>query len=187
MELIDYGSCGSSSCSPCSNCTKLKGCANGVPYLVLINQTETGVITTYINLNDSSVSSTAPAGFNTGDCVIPERNLIGGVMKVTDNPLSDGTTEYPTGFDFGQLPEISAGTHRLRSFSYKIYWNGTGEFLDIEFADTGTRYHYDDAFYHGTSRMFSEDTHLDLQYGNKIIFNTRGRSFFEINYTLEQI
>jgi hypothetical protein len=171
-------------------------CVGGVQWFVaeqilFNNVTQTEVLTKiYKQGANGAVVTTAPSGtIVDGSCEVPEtpKNLLGGVLKVTDNPLGDGTTEYPSGFVLQDLPEIQNGTHKLRSFSYKIYWNNIGEFLEVNFADTNSIYHYDDIFYHATSRFFGEDTINDNQILPKIVFSTKGRSFFEINYLLEEI
>lgn len=168
---------------------RVQGCDGGVSvskWVAKIDGVPTGTV---YYTDDTTNAVVTPTSWTEGSCIVPvlTKNLIGGVLKVTDSFLGDGTTEYPSGFVLSDIPELQNGTHKLRSFAYKIYWNNPGEFLRVTFADTNTVYHYDDIFYHATSRFFGEDTQLDDQYLSKILFETKGRSFFEINYTLEQI
>lgn len=65
MELIQNLD---SNCEPCSNCTKLTGCADGVPYMELINLSGGTSVVTWVNLINGSVSTTAPANFAVGAC-----------------------------------------------------------------------------------------------------------------------
>jgi hypothetical protein len=138
----------------------------------------------FVNFDEKNIKTSCPV-----KAIVPEvkKKLIGGVLKVTNNSLGDGTTEMPSGWDFSQLPEIVAGTHTLRSFAYKIFWEMTGSFLRVEFTATSSIYHYDNIFYQGSAKAFGEDTTLDLKIDDKVIFTTLGESFFEINYVLETI
>ena len=128
-----------------------------------------------VNWNNYSITETEKIGW-------VEKKVISGVYKITNNPVADGTTELPNGFTLSNITEIINGTHKLISFSYKIYWNSSGEYLEVYFDDTGSTYHYDDIFYHGSSKEFSASN-----LGNIITFTTRGKSFFELTVQLQEI
>lgn len=67
ITLVDYDA--QTSCSSCNSCTKIKGCAAGVPYLQIIETNETSPANvTFINLLTGAVTTVAPVGYTTGEC-----------------------------------------------------------------------------------------------------------------------
>lgn len=76
-------------CKECETCTKLIGCANGVPYMELINLAGGTTVVTWVNLETGAVFSTLPVNFQVGECP-PEMD----VDIISDCDLS--TTTVPT-------------------------------------------------------------------------------------------
>jgi hypothetical protein len=98
-----------SNCESNCGCTKIKGCANGIPYLEIITSVNNVISINFINLNTGTQSSTPPLNYVTGDCktcktgyrivqnLIAGNNVINHNLNLSNVPVIVETRDNVTG------------------------------------------------------------------------------------------
>ncbi|MGL4977950.1 MAG: hypothetical protein ACRC5G_08040 [Cetobacterium sp.] len=94
MELIDINS----NCNDCCEETiRLQACANGIPYIILLDKNTNAV--TYLNLSTNTISNTSPVNLQVGSCSVVSNALITKTIKTGSLSIADGTFATSLGFN----------------------------------------------------------------------------------------
>lgn len=138
----------------CSLMTAVQGCANSVPYLMIVSEGCCDSEIKYVNLNTGVTSTTRPAGFTVGECagasgsVVTIANTVTGhkIADVTINGVTTAINEVittltnikATGNIIGTYNNESGAAVNIRETITTIQVNADGSFTYINENGTST-------------------------------------------------
>jgi hypothetical protein len=158
-------------------------CAGGIDFTkfyVKTNGQPTGVVY-WVNNTTNVTTTAAPSGATKGKCAMPiaVREMIRGFVRITDSPYGDGSNERPSGWSFSAMAN---GGVNLKSFSYVHIPNGDYG-SSVNYTADNTLVVYSQKHHENIASGESVSDDSDSSLNPKIIFNTKGRAVFEINYS----